>query len=170
MEGNTKQWILLAAATWFWSTVMGTATWNMQPLESGATALTVETNADALPLPMRIGWLNDTCLQANINIPWVEKCSTNRTEQKWALYADGSIRPQKNQDMCLTSNSGNAERSIILIQTCSPALSNQVWGIRDDGILYLSPYNGLVMSVFYADPVYRQLILWKYNPKSVYQK
>ncbi|KDP34680.1 hypothetical protein JCGZ_10885 [Jatropha curcas] len=105
---------------------------------------------------------NDLCLQTNGTKVWVVECVSNRTEQKWALYADGSIRPQQNKDDCLTCNKLDAKGTIFTIDSCSLASSGQRWAFRDDGIIF-NLQNGMVMDVKKIDPSLEEVIIWPFN-------
>ncbi|XP_010922360.1 ricin [Elaeis guineensis] len=142
--------------------------------ESGnsGTTLTVETNIYA----SRQGWLAsnntqpfvasivgfmDLCLETDGTGVWVGNCASNKVEQKWALYADGSIRPQQNQDRCLTSND-LLQGTNITVVSCSPGSSGQRWVFTNDGTI-LNLKQGLVMDVKGSDPSLKQIILWPFT-------
>ncbi|XP_022740708.1 ricin-like [Durio zibethinus] len=44
---------------------------------------------------------NGECLLASGTLVWLERCLSNDAEQQWAIYLDGTIRPQKNRLGCL---------------------------------------------------------------------
>ncbi|XXG58136.1 hypothetical protein AAC387_Pa04g0525 [Persea americana] len=137
--------------------------------ENGAT-LTVETNIYA----SRQGWLpgnhaepfvtsiigfNDLCMKANGDAMWVVTCASGNANQKWALYPDGSIRPQQDQDRCLTiSSDNNSQGSIIIISSCSPGSEGQRWVFTNDGRI-LNLDSGMVMEVKGSDPSLHQIII-----------
>ncbi|RWR91467.1 type 2 ribosome-inactivating protein [Cinnamomum micranthum f. kanehirae] len=140
--------------------------------ESGDTnsTLSVETNIYA----SRQGWLagnhtepfvasiigfQDLCMQANGDAMWMVECASGKANQKWALYPDGSIRPQQNQDHCLTSSDNNSQGSIIIISSCSPGSEGQRWVFKNDGTI-LNLKNGLVMDVKESDQNLHQIIIY----------
>ncbi|KAJ8617063.1 hypothetical protein MRB53_013249 [Persea americana] len=135
--------------------------------ESGdnGTILTVETNINA----SRQGWFasnntepfvtfiigfDDLCMQANGNAMWVVECE----DQKWALYPDGTIRPQENQDRCLTSSHYNSQEIIIIISSCGPGSEDQRWVFTNAGTIW-NMASGMVMEVKRSDPSLHQIIL-----------
>ncbi|RWR91464.1 type 2 ribosome-inactivating protein cinnamomin III precursor [Cinnamomum micranthum f. kanehirae] len=140
--------------------------------ESGnsGTTLTVQANIYA----SRQGWLagnntepfvtsivgfNDLCMQANGDAMWVVECESSKAEQEWALYPDGSIRPDQDRDRCLTSTDNDSQGSIIIISSCSPGSEGQRWVFMNDGTI-LNLNNGLVMEVKGSDPSLHQIIIW----------
>nr|AET98835.1 type 2 ribosome-inactivating protein [Cinnamomum camphora] len=143
--------------------------------ESGnsGTTLTVQNNIYA----SRQGWLagnntepfvtsiagfNDLCMQANGDAMWVVECESSKAEQKWALYPDGSIRPQQNRDRCLTSSDNHSKGSIIIISGCSSGSEGQRWVFMNDGTI-LNLKNGMVMDVKGSDPSLHQIIIWEFT-------
>lgn len=142
--------------------------------ESGAsgTTLTVETNIYA----SRQGWLPsnnsgpfvtsivgfmDLCMQANGDNMWLVECESSKAEQQWAIYGDGSIRPQQNRDRCLTSNN-HFEGTNIIIVSCSPGWASQRWVFTNDGTIF-NLHNGMVMDVKESDPSLHQIIIWPFT-------
>ncbi|KAG1359230.1 Ricin [Cocos nucifera] len=136
---------------------------------NSGTTLTVETNIYA----SRQGWLAsnntepfvtsiigfmDLCMETNGTNVWIGNCTSDEIEQKWAIYADGSIRPQQNQDRCLTSNN-HFQGTNIIVLPCSPGWSSQRWLFTNDGTI-LNLYNGFVMDVEASDPSLKRIILW----------
>ncbi|EHA8590316.1 putative Ricin [Cocos nucifera] len=139
---------------------------------NSGTTLTVETNIYA----SRQGWLAsnntepfvtsiigfmDLCMETNGTNVWIGNCTSDQIEQKWAIYADGSIRPQQNQDDCLTSND-NLQGTNIIVLPCSPGQSSQRWLFTNDGTI-LNLYNGFVMDVEASDPSLKRIILWPFT-------
>ncbi|CAK7340377.1 unnamed protein product [Dovyalis caffra] len=109
------------------------------------------------PLPFFIVGLDNLCLEANRHILQLVNCSKDKVEQKWKLYADGSIRSQKSNN-CLTANDLTQDSPILIIQ-CSPDLSAyQLWQLKEAGtIINLS--SGLAIDV--AQVKFPQkIILW----------
>ncbi|RWR91466.1 type 2 ribosome-inactivating protein [Cinnamomum micranthum f. kanehirae] len=146
--------------------------------ESGnsGTTLTVQNNNYA----SRQGWLagnntepfvtsivgfNDLCMQANGDAMWVVECESSKAEQKWALYPDGSIRPDQDRDRCLTATDNHSQGSIIIISSCSPGSEGQRWVFRNDGTI-LNLENEMVMDVRGSDPSLHQIIIWEFNGNS----
>ena len=157
---------------WGNGTIMNPVSALVLSAESGNsyTTLTVETNIYA----SRQGWLagnhtepfvasiigfNDLCMQANGEAMWVVECASGNAKQKWALYPDGSIRPQQNKDHCLTiSSDNNSQGSIIIISSCSPGSEGQRWVFTNDGRI-LNLDSGMVMEVKGSDPSLHQIII-----------
>ncbi|KAI7999634.1 hypothetical protein LOK49_LG09G01845 [Camellia lanceoleosa] len=140
--------------------------------ENAGTTLTVETNIYASrqgwrasnntdPFVTSIVGFMDLCMQRNENNVGLGDCVSNQTDQKWAIYPDGSIRPQHNQDVCLTSNNHFQGTNIIIV-SCSPGWSSQRWVFTNDGVI-LNLYNGMVMEVKDSNPILQQIILWPFN-------
>ncbi|GMP72603.1 hypothetical protein CsSME_00030571 [Camellia sinensis var. sinensis] len=140
--------------------------------ENAGTTLTVETNIYASrqgwrasnntdPFVTSIVGFMDLCMQRNGNNVGLGDCVSNQTDQKWAIYPDGSIRPQQNQNVCLTSNNHSQGRNIIIFG-CSNGWSSQRWVFTNDGAI-LNLYNGMVIDVKDSNPILQQLILWPFN-------
>nr|AFO70213.1 ricin B lectin domain protein II [Camellia sinensis] len=100
-------------------------------------------------------------MQRNENNVGLGDCVSNQTDQKWAIYPDGSIRPQQNQDVCVTSNNHFQGTNIIIV-SCSYGWSSQRWVFTNDGAI-LNLYNGMVMDVKDSNPILQQIILWPFN-------
>ncbi|EHA8590977.1 Ricin [Cocos nucifera] len=142
---------------------------------NNGTTLTVETNIYA----SRQGWLAsnntapfvtsiigfmDLCMETNITNVWLENCTSDKIEQKWAIYADGSIRSRSNEEeACLTSN-GHSQGARITIVACSNAFASQRWSFTNEGTI-LNLYNGYVMDVKASDPSLQQIILMPFTGK-----
>nr|prf ricin E B [Ricinus communis] len=135
---------------------------------NSGTTLTVQTNIYAVsqgwlptnntqPFVTTIVGLYGMCLQANSGKVWLEDCTSEKAEQQWALYADGSIRPQQNRDNCLTTDA-NIKGTVVKILSCGPASSGQRWMFKNDGTI-LNLYNGLVLDVRRSDPSLKQIIV-----------
>ncbi|EEF28162.1 Agglutinin precursor [Ricinus communis] len=135
---------------------------------NSGTKLTVQTNIYAVsqgwlptnntqPFVTTIVGLYGMCLQANSGKVWLEDCTSEKAEQQWALYADGSIRPQQNRDNCLTTDA-NIKGTVVKILSCGPASSGQRWMFKNDGTI-LNLYNGLVLDVRRSDPSLKQIIV-----------
>ncbi|EEF30196.1 ricin-agglutinin family protein [Ricinus communis] len=146
---------------------------------NSGTTLTVQTNIYAVsqgwlpsnntqPFVTSIVGLNDLCLQANTGKVWLDECTSEKAEQQWALYADGSIRPQQNQDNCLTSDA-NIRETIVKTLSCSTASSGQRWMFKNDGTIW-NLYNGLVLDVKRSDPTLKQIIIYPFhgNPNQIW--
>ncbi|RWR91471.1 type 2 ribosome-inactivating protein [Cinnamomum micranthum f. kanehirae] len=141
---------------------------------NGGTTLSVETDIYA----SRQGWLagnhtepfvtsiigfNDLCMQANGEAVSVVTCATGINEnQEWALYPDGSIRPQQNKDHCLTPTDNHSQGSIIIISSCSQGSEGQRWVSTNDGRI-LNFASGMVMEVKGSDPSPNQIIISKFT-------
>ncbi|XP_027349058.1 abrin-a isoform X2 [Abrus precatorius] len=158
-------------------------TWSGLVLSAESSAmggkLTVQTNY----YRMRQGWRtgNDTsalvtsivgyldlCMEAHGSKVWLGDCDSNKKEQQWALYPDGSIRPVQNTNNCLTSDDHKQGATIVMMD-CSNAWASQRWAFRNDGTIY-SLYDNMVMDVRGSDPSLKQIILWPYtgNPNQMW--
>ncbi|KAJ6363616.1 hypothetical protein OIU78_003736 [Salix suchowensis] len=142
--------------------------------------LTLATNVYALgqgwrftdvskPSPKSIVGLFRHCLESDKYVPKLAKCEKNKTEQKWSSYADGSIRPGANTDMCLTSR-GDSKGSLVVVASCSPVSANQRWMFGDshgnDGTAYftiLKVNNAMVLDVSYSILNLFEIIIWNFN-------
>uniref|UniRef100_A0ACD5WGQ7 Uncharacterized protein n=1 Tax=Avena sativa TaxID=4498 RepID=A0ACD5WGQ7_AVESA len=118
-------------------------------LESGTT-LTAEVenstigqswrpsnNTQPLVAPI-VGISSGLCLQAQGTEPVLNMCVTRKPDQAWALYPDGSIRPNQTRvDRCLTvvpSNQGSSLSSL-KISVCEPNSFLQRWVFPNDGTI-----------------------------------
>ncbi|KAJ6332237.1 hypothetical protein OIU76_010594 [Salix suchowensis] len=142
--------------------------------------LTLATNVYALgqgwrftdvskPSPKSIVGLFRHCLESDKYVPKLAKCEKNKTEQKWSFYADGSIRPGANTDLCLTSR-GDSKGSLVVVASCSPVSANQRWMFGDshgnDNTAYftiLKVNNAMVLDVSYSILNLFEIIIWNFN-------
>ncbi|XP_010905315.1 ricin-like [Elaeis guineensis] len=143
------------------------------PSGDSGTTLTVETNIYAsrqgwlasnntLPFVTSIISFMDLCMETDTTNVWLANCTTDKIEQKWAIYADGSVRSQQNQEeACLTSN-GHSEGAIITIADCKNGWASQRWSFTTEGTI-LNLYNGYVIDVKESNPSLRQIILWSFT-------
>nr|XP_010906312.1 ricin-like [Elaeis guineensis] len=109
------------------------------------------------PFVTTIVGLGGLCMQANGEEPWLEECVNDKIGQQWAIYPDGTIRPQQDQTNCLARNSTRR----ILIHYCYPTSTHR-WLLRNDGTI-LNFYQGLVMDVADSDPSLRSIIVSEYT-------
>nr|1PC8_B Chain B, Himalayan mistletoe ribosome-inactivating protein [Viscum album]1TFM_B Chain B, Himalayan mistletoe ribosome-inactivating protein [Viscum album]1YF8_B Chain B, Beta-galactoside-specific lectin 4 [Viscum album] len=109
---------------------------------------------DTAPREVTIYGFNDLCMESNGGSVWVETCVSQQND-RWALYGDGSIRPEQNQDQCLTS--GRDSVAGINIVSCSGGSSGQRWVFTNEGAI-LNLKNGLAMDV--ANPGLGQIIIY----------
>ncbi|CAK7357175.1 unnamed protein product [Dovyalis caffra] len=110
------------------------------------------------PFVTSIFGFDDLCLvQGDRTSLWLAECRSGRIEQKWALYADGSIRPQQDQNMCISCNSNNQPGTIVLILPCSGS-SQQRWMFKNDGTM-LNLFSGLAMDVRLSDPSLKEIVI-----------
>ncbi|KAJ4833015.1 hypothetical protein Tsubulata_001701 [Turnera subulata] len=133
------------------------------------TILAVEPNMYA----SRQGWLlsnstepfvtsivgfKDLCLQVKGSAVWIEECASNKIEQQWGLYADGTIRPQRTNYKCLTCNNRFEGATVIIINCTRNGWSSQRWMFKNDGTI-MNVYSGLVMEVKESDLSLQQIII-----------
>ncbi|XVF06473.1 hypothetical protein REPUB_Repub06bG0051200 [Reevesia pubescens] len=72
------------------------------------------------------------CLLASGSQVWLEKCLSNDAEQQWAIYPDGTIRPQKNREGCLKY--ADAGGDIVTVGTCDGWIEER-WRFQSDGTI-----------------------------------
>ncbi|XP_002534221.2 ricin-like [Ricinus communis] len=139
---------------------------------NSGTTLTVRTNIYATsqgwlptnnnePFVTSIVGLYDLCLQANSGNVWLEECVNKKAEQQWALFADGSIRPQQDQNNCLTGDA-STQGTIVKVLSCNSGSAGQRWMLKNDGTIW-NLYYGLVLDVANSDPSLKQIIIWSFN-------
>ncbi|XVF25407.1 hypothetical protein REPUB_Repub13aG0210000 [Reevesia pubescens] len=75
---------------------------------------------------------NNLCLLASGSRVWLEKCVTNDAEQQWAIYPDGTIRPQNNRNGCLKY--ANAGGDLVTVGTCD-GWNEERWRFQSDGTI-----------------------------------
>ncbi|XP_050208905.1 ricin-like [Mercurialis annua] len=123
--------------------------------------LTVETNVyttsqswrptnNTQPFVASIVGYEDLCLRGNGEDVYVEHCEVSKQEQQWALYPDGSIRPQEKQQYCLTED-GDSRGTVVKIFSCKIGSSAQRWEFKNDGSIW-NLNSGLVMGVEASEP------------------
>ncbi|CAK7340383.1 unnamed protein product [Dovyalis caffra] len=166
MKGNMKSFILVASLAW------SMAIHNNQVIASDAQTKPAirmygsgeggPANNVGTPLPFFIVGVNDLCLESNRYILQLTKCSKDKREQKWNLYADGSIRTQQNDNNCLTANDLTL-RSPILITPCSPDSSAyQTWEIKEANGTIINVSSGFAIDVAEVNFPQR-LVLWVHS-------
>nr|AAB25434.1 abrin-a B-chain=toxic lectin [Abrus precatorius, seeds, Peptide, 268 aa] [Abrus precatorius]prf//1908235A abrin a:SUBUNIT=B chain [Abrus precatorius] len=121
------------------------------------------TGNNTSPFVTSISGYSDLCMQAQGSNVWMADCDSNKKEQQWALYTDGSIRSVQNTNNCLTSKD-HKQGSTILLMGCSNGWASQRWVFKNDGSIY-SLYDDMVMDVKGSDPSLKQIILWPYTGK-----
>nr|ATY37423.1 ribosome-inactivating protein precursor [Sambucus ebulus] len=111
------------------------------------------------PLVTFIVGYNQMCSQGNTenNPVRLEDCVLNRSEQKWALYGDGTIRVNSNRSLCVTTE-GHSTSDLIIILKCQ-GLSNQRWVFNTNGTIS-NPNAKLVMEVRQSNVSLRQVIIY----------
>ncbi|XP_027352686.1 abrin-a-like [Abrus precatorius] len=119
------------------------------------------TGNDTSPFVTSIVGYLDLCMEAHESNMWLADCDSNKKEQQWALYPDGSIRPVQNTNNCLTSED-HKQGATIVMMGCSNAWASQRWVFKSDGTIY-NLYDDMVMDVKGSDPSLKQIILWSYN-------
>ncbi|XVF06475.1 hypothetical protein REPUB_Repub06bG0051400 [Reevesia pubescens] len=72
------------------------------------------------------------CLLSSGSQVWLEKCLSNDAEQQWAIYPDGTIRPQKNREGCLKY--ADAGGDIVTVGTCDGWIEER-WRFQSDGTI-----------------------------------
>nr|ABW23505.1 prepropulchellin III [Abrus pulchellus subsp. tenuiflorus] len=121
------------------------------------------TGNDTSPFVTSIAGYSNLCMEAHGTNVWMADCDSNKKEQQWALYPDGSIRPVQNTNNCLTSDE-HKQGATIVMMGYSNAWASQRWVFRNDGTIY-NLYDDMVMDVRRSDPSLKQIILWSYTGK-----
>ncbi|XVF25401.1 hypothetical protein REPUB_Repub13aG0209400 [Reevesia pubescens] len=83
------------------------------------------------PVTTIVGY-NNLCLLASGSRVWLEKCVTNDAEQQWAIYPDGTIRPQNNRNRCLKY--ANAGGDLVTVGPCDGWIEER-WRFQSDGTI-----------------------------------
>ncbi|TYH91032.1 hypothetical protein ES332_A13G089700v1 [Gossypium tomentosum] len=83
------------------------------------------------------------CLLASGSRVWLEDCVSNDAKQQWAIYPDGTIRPQKNRNGCLKY--ANDYSGLVNVATCDGFVEER-WVFRNDGTI-LHKMTEMVMDV-----------------------
>lgn len=138
-----------------------------------STILTVEVNKYTTGQGWRVGnyvkpiissiiGMEEMCLEATNNYTnmWLENCVKNKEEQYWAVYSDGSIRVNKNHNLCVSSPS-DFSPGLITIVECN-GTSNQRWNFMADATI-LNPKTGMVMDVEVAKVSRKRIIVYHKN-------
>ncbi|XP_057251164.1 abrin-a [Beta vulgaris subsp. vulgaris] len=91
------------------------------------------------------------CLTQNgVDTVWMLLCRQRISDERWALYPDGTIRPKENQKLCLKYEDGNL---LITLGTCG-GWSDERWLFQGDGtILHLA--TGSVIDVIETPSLYQ---------------
>ncbi|XP_027334134.1 abrin-d-like [Abrus precatorius] len=120
------------------------------------------------PFVTSIAGYLDLCMEAHGSNVWLADCDSNKKEQQWAIYPDGSIRPVQNTNNCLTSEEHKPGATIVMM-ACSNAWASQRWVFKNDGTIY-SLSDDMVMDVKGSDPSLKQIILWSWtgNPNQMW--
>ncbi|XP_027352444.1 abrin-a-like [Abrus precatorius] len=126
------------------------------------------TGNDTSPFVTSIVGYLDLCMEAHGSKVWLADCDSNKKEQQWALYPDGSIRSVQSTNNCLTSGAHN-QGATIVIMGCSSAWASQRWVFKIDGTI-CSLSDDMVMDVRRSDPSLKEIILWPYtgNPNQIW--
>jgi hypothetical protein len=96
------------------------------------------------PVAPIVGLSSGLCLQAKGSDLLLKMCVSHRADQAWALYPDGSIRPNPRRlDSCLTFPS---EGLYLKIALCEANSYLQRWVLQNDGTI-MNLENKLVMDV-----------------------
>ncbi|XP_050233910.1 ricin-like [Mercurialis annua] len=111
------------------------------------------------PFMAPIYGIKELCLQSNETDIWLTNC-TKESEQLWAFYADGSLRPMLNQINCLSTN--GTRGSVVKILSCDPTSSGQRWLFKNDGSIW-SKYYRSVLDVSGSKPERKRILLWGFN-------
>lgn len=139
---------------------------------TSGTELTMETDIcashqgwlasnDTDPVVTPIVGYKDLCLQSNYgNLVWLEECVSKKVSQEWAVYPDGTIRPNGNKDNCLAWESFPKGEDVV-IDLCDGG-PGQRWLFNNDGSIS-NLYTKLVLDVKQSDPSLHKIIVWTYH-------
>ena len=138
---------------------------------SSRTELTVDNNIydsrqgwllgnNTAPIVTPIIGFRDLCLQSNYgNTVWIEECVSNKITQEWAIYPDGTIRPNGNKDNCLTWESYPRGQNVV-IDPCDGG-AGQRWTFTIDGSISNLAI-GYVVDVKRSNLNLRQIIVYPF--------
>ncbi|WCJ33713.1 Beta-galactoside-specific lectin 3 [Euphorbia peplus] len=113
---------------------------------------------DTKPRLVTITGYKGLCMKAKNDEVWVEECeSTGGGGKRWLLYPDGTIRPEKNPNGCLSYDNLVDRRIVILF--CGLAPSSQRWSFTGSGTI-LNKRSNLVMDVRGSDPSLKEIIVY----------
>ncbi|XP_050208804.1 ricin-like [Mercurialis annua] len=160
---NPASGLVLAANSWDQGTTLSLETNVYTTSQSWQP-----TNSTTQPFVASIVGYEDLCLEGNGENVWVDECIASKREQHWALYPDGSIRPQQNQQNCLTAD-GDTRGNIVKILYCQLGSATQRWEFKNDGSIW-NLISRLVLDVKQSDPSLKQIIIWTDNHGAANQK
>ncbi|XP_057958751.1 ricin-like [Malania oleifera] len=115
------------------------------------------------PYVTSIVGMKDMCLETdNYTVTRLAECRSGRAEQKWAVYADGSIWPQQNRENCLDFDDQSDDK-LVKILSCNPASSSQRWVFASNGTILNIDHRGrrLAMDVRRSNPDLHQIIMYQ---------
>ncbi|KAM7252912.1 hypothetical protein ACFE04_025530 [Oxalis oulophora] len=129
------------------------------------SALTVRTNvynssqcwlpSQNIQLPVRsIVGMNDLCLHTDGSKVLLVNCNTNERRQRWAIYPDGTIRPE-NRDHCLVTRYSD---NLVVVSGCT-GWDNERWLFENNGNIR-TLFQNLVL-----DATQSEIIASRYNGK-----
>ncbi|XVE96509.1 hypothetical protein REPUB_Repub02eG0228600 [Reevesia pubescens] len=96
---------------------------------------------DTNPSVTTIVGYNNLCLLASGSRVWLKECMSDDAEQQWAIYPDGTIRPQKNRNGCLKYK----DWDLVIVETCD-GWNEERWRFQSRGTI-LNLATDMVMDV-----------------------
>lgn len=137
------------------------------------------TNYTAEPLVAPIVGVFGLCLQAGSgggdDLLLLQPCALGSPDQQWALYPDGSIRPQQRRTSCLTapgSGRGAAARvTTVTISRCDLNSALQRWEFTNHGTIVTLRDKLVLDARGYSSPFLSQIIINGYTgrPSQMWQ-
>ncbi|KAK8526235.1 hypothetical protein V6N13_017287 [Hibiscus sabdariffa] len=112
-------------------TANGTGSLLLEATSDGSKQAFYATNNTTPPVTKLIGY-EGKCLHACGDSVFLIRCKRNDTNQLWTIYADETIRPQKNAEKCLKY--GNLEDGTVNVDTCD-GTSTERWRFQSNGTI-----------------------------------
>ncbi|KAF0917881.1 hypothetical protein E2562_021534 [Oryza meyeriana var. granulata] len=125
------------------------------------------------PLVAPIVGLFGLCLQGNGRGDLLlQPCALGSPEQQWALYPDGSIRPQQTRSSCLTAPpGGRGADAPVTISPCDLNSALQRWEFTNDGTIATLRDKLVLEAKGYSSPFLSKIIVNGYTggPSQMWQ-
>ncbi|WCJ21967.1 Beta-galactoside-specific lectin 1 [Euphorbia peplus] len=141
-------------------TAISGAVWTELALHTSVSSSfqTWRVGNDTKPRLVSISGFRGLCMQAKNNAVWIEECESSKNGGKhWLIYPDGTIRPQKNPNGCLSYHNLVNRRIVVLF--CGLGPSSQRWLFTENGTI-LNERSNLVMDVKGSDPSLKEIIVY----------
>ncbi|KAK8615705.1 hypothetical protein V6N13_017288 [Hibiscus sabdariffa] len=112
-------------------TADGKGALQLEEKSDGSKQAFYATNNTAPPVTKLVGY-EGKCLLACDDTVLLWRCKSNVTNQLWTIYADETIRPQKNVEKCLKY--GNLDDNTVNVDTCD-GTSAERWRFQSNGTI-----------------------------------